>query len=387
MIRRIYPMLTLDTISKNYISKAFTLFCFLSSSFINTSDFRYTKASDAETFATNEAYKQFFKKQEEIYQDLLTLGIPGARPLSINQTLAEEVLTNCPREINDTISSINQRVFFDNEKDMILHGMSGTGKSCLAQAIAIKTKSPCLFFNAGSISTEYMNSGVQNLNRIFEYAQRLEKSLGKPCIIIFDELEALTKKHAGKNNHESNILISFWQELDKLNNSKIIVIGTMNRTDDLPVQITNRTSIVEVSLPTDKHREATLDYFLTTKKDKYMLEYPEWITAAYLAKKTKGFSNRDLQNLVARATKQAILAPSVPDKSSKFVPGDYFTRIIKETKKDPKRKLEREIGTWKHTFKTNFRDPRITLPLAAVATTLIIAYNTISNHKELLIRK
>lgn len=336
------------------------------------------QASGVEVIAKAEAYKKYFQQQEELYQELLKLGIPGVRPLSMNEVLAEEVLSTCPQEVNEIISSIELNLFCEDEKNIILHGMSGTGKSCLAQAIAIKNQTPCLFFNVASISTQYMNSGVQNLSKIFEYAKRLEQRLDKPCVIIFDELESLTKKHVGTNNHENTILINFWQELDNLCNSRVVVVGTMNSTEDLPVQVTNRTSMIEIPLPKLKDREAILSYYLKRQQDKYKLTYPARVTATYLAEQTEGFCNRDLKAVVVRAMKPEILEPGLPDRSNK----NCFETVIEQIKKDPKRKLEREIGTWKHTFRTHFRDPKIALPVLAVAVTLGIAYNTISNQRK-----
>jgi SpoVK/Ycf46/Vps4 family AAA+-type ATPase len=323
-----------------------------------------------------EAYKKYFEQQEKIYKEFLEKGISGVRPLIVDEALAEEIVANCPKEVEEVVSDIEQSVFCVNKKNAILHGKSGTGKSCLAQAIAIKTQTPCLFFNTGGISTEYANSGIQNLDRIFQYAKTLEKESGKPCIVIFDELEALTRKHTDKNNHENNILISFWQQLDNLSNSKVVVIGTMNGTDDVPVQITNRTSMIEVPLPSLEQRDAIVSYYLKTKKDKSQLIYPESISgiAAYIARQTEGFSNRDLQNLVEQTTKPLIKAPAMLDKSNKVVMGNYFDSAIKQIKKDPKRRLEREIGTWKHTFKTSLRDPKA-LGVAAIVASVFVIYN------------
>ncbi len=353
------------------------------------------QASEGEVFGIDEyfkqekkeAYKKYFKEEEQFYQELLSLGISGARPLNIDEVLAEAILATCPQEIKDTISSIEQGVFCDNEKNIILHGISGTGKSCLAQAIAIKSQTPCLYFNAGGISTQYMNSGVQNLNRIFQYAEMLQKVLGKPCIIIFDGLEALTTKHADKNNHENNILASFWQELDQHSNSKVVVIGIMNGTEGLPVQIINRTSMIEVPLPKLEHREAILFYYLKAKKDKYKLLYPESISAIAknIALQTEGFSNRDLQNLVTRVTKPVILEPALPDRINKVIMSDFFDDAIEQIKNDPKWKVERQIGTWKDTFKT-YCPNMSTFVYIISAALLVISYKTLSVETEIMMQ-
>jgi len=364
-----------------------TIFVLLLTVFLNIKTETHTQSQFDHTkkFSSHEkeSYKKYFEQQEKIYEELLKKGISGVRPLIVDEVLAEEIIANCPDELNEIVSDIEQGLISVNKTNAMLHGKSGTGKSCLAQAIAIKTQTPCLFFNAGGISTEYANSGVQNLDRIFQYAKRLEKETGKPCIVIFDELESLTTKHVNKNNNENNVLKIFWQQLDNLIHSKVVVIGTMNEIDDVPVQISTRASMIEVPLPSLEQREATLSYYLKTKKDKFQLIYPESISgiAAYVARQTKGFSNRDLQNLVEQTTKPMIKAPVMLDKSNKVLMSNYFDSLIKQIKKDPKRKLERETGTWKHTFKTSIRDPRA-IGVAGIVTTIALGYKGLVNQEK-----
>ncbi|MBP7854493.1 AAA family ATPase, partial [Candidatus Babeliales bacterium] len=106
---------------------------------------------ELEKFCKESEFKYYFERQERIYQALVNLGIPGARPLSIDADLAESVLSISSKKVRDIVIDIEQRVLFKNKKNIIFYGPSGTGKSVLAQAIAIKCKIPCLFFNAGTI--------------------------------------------------------------------------------------------------------------------------------------------------------------------------------------------------------------------------------------------
>lgn len=351
-----------------------------------------------DTTGEDKAFKKYSEAQEKIYKEISKVS--GARPLNIDISLAEAVLEKCPDEINMAIERMKQNRFRDNERNIILYGLSGTGKSCIAQAMAIKSNIACLFFNVGTISTEYMNSGVQNLNNIFEYA----KNLKKPCVVIFDELESLTKKHVDKNNHENNILISFWQELDKLKNSEVAFIGTMNSVEDLPVQITNRTSMIKIPLPKMKDKDAILSYHIKSEAKKYGITYPDWINkryldeqtqkdssvntdkkknyfnfdwmnGAYLVYGTRGFCHRDLQNVVIRAT-----APAVSGRNNGIVESKLFTNAIIQIRKDPKRKLEKEIGTWRQTFKKTFNSPKA-IPIVFGITGLCVSYNIFMNQK------
>lgn len=325
----------------------------------------------------NDEYKEYFAQQEEIYQELVALGIPGVCPLTIDAVVAEEVLTNSSKEIQTILARFKKNMFSQTEKNIILHGISGTGKSATAQAISIKCKVPCLFFDAGSLSNTYMNSGIDNLNKIVEHAKKLEKKYGKPCIIIIDELEALTGKHVDPNNHEKNILRTFWQRLDKLSNSRVVVIGTMNRIGDVPAQLTQRTSMIEIFLPNQEQKEAILSHHLKQMQEMYNLAFAQEVTPAYLARQAKGFSNRDLKKLVERATDSVMLSSDVWDESNRKVMKSDFDSAIKQIKKTPARKLEQAVGTWRHTFKTNIRDPKFFFPAVGVIMALVFACNQI----------
>ncbi|MBP6892668.1 AAA family ATPase [Candidatus Babeliales bacterium] len=337
------------------------------------------QSTNIQTSENKKDYKTYFQQQEKIYQELVNSGISGARPLNMDEILAESVLANCSQEIEQIIFNFEYRVFSANKKNIIFHGPSGTGKSALAQAIAIKSQVPCLFFNVGTISTEYKDSGVQNLNKIFNYAQGLEKISGRPCIVIFDELEAWTKKHTSVNSSENNILTSFWQELDRISKSKVIVIGTMNNTEDVPEQILTRTSMIKIPLPNVQQTEAILSYHLKKRQEAYNLAYPESLTAAYLAQQTKifykRFSNRDLENLVEEATRPVIKTPALLDGNKKIVPVENFVCEIK--------KIQWQfIEKWGHTFKKHLRDPKITIPLLGIAVMFGVGCNTILNQRK-----
>jgi len=114
-----------------------TIFALLLTIFFST---RTETHTSSQCDHKKETYKKYFEQQEKIYKELSEKGIPGGRFVNMDENLAEEVIANCPKKIKEAISDIEQGLFFEGQKNMILHGKSGTGKSCLAQAIAIKLK-------------------------------------------------------------------------------------------------------------------------------------------------------------------------------------------------------------------------------------------------------
>ncbi|HSW75787.1 MAG TPA: ATP-binding protein [Candidatus Saccharimonadales bacterium] len=308
--------------------------------------------------AKKEAYKPYFKQQEEIYNRLSQSSIRGVCPLEIDEALAEELFANCPQEVKGLVSNIGNGFCPRDQTNILLYGMRQTGKTSLAQAIAIKTQTPCLFFNAGEISD------TENLKKIFEFAKNEEKNLCKPCIVIFDGLEALTRIDAAKNDHENNALIKFWERLNNFRNSGVVFIGIIDGTNDLPDEITKKNSMIEVPLPNQKHRETILSCYFNAKKDSDGITFDESITPAIIAQKTNGYSYRELKDLVDKITSSMITAQNLSDGSNKTLTNKKYCTLIKQIEKNSKPKLL-------STFKTFFRSPKNPLGVGAIFLGLV----------------
>ncbi len=98
--------------------------------------------------------------------------------------------------------------------------------------------------------------------------------------------------------------------------------------------------------------------------------------AKFLAQQTEGFTHKELKDVIEQG-----VALALSSRDDKVVELHHFTTVIERIKNDPARILEREKGTWKHTFKTYFRNPKV-IPLAATAIGLSYAYNNIVNRKN-----
>lgn len=367
-----------------------------------------------------EAYKQYRKEQEAIDKEISK--IPGACPLSVDESFVTELLKDPSEEIKMAISRINQNKFCDNDKNIIFQGFYGVGKSSTAQAIAIKCQIPCLRIKVGSLLTEGTNSVVQTLNAIFEYVLKRDKRY----VVLIEDSEALNKKPADIDSHDYSAIINFYQTLYKFNKSKIIFFSTINSTEHLPAQITDQASVIKISLPDRSAKQTISDYHLAAEKNKYNFEYPAWFTGAYLAQRTDsffeakkkryltpcfnwmkkqtdgfsivntekkkrgleyinwtenicfspkvdGFSPKELRNVIIRTTAFARLGGVITE--------NYCAAEIKKIKEDPTRKLAREIGTWRHSFKKLLRNPRVPY-LIAVPVGLSVLYNQIQMRNQ-----
>lgn len=235
-------------------------------------------------------------------------------PLAYTEPLAKElrasVLKDCPTGIQMVLNlwgqySVAWRLKNEQRckelmsassfpKKLLLFGPPGTGKSTMSRAIAEECELSFLMYFASLFSNQYKSSGIQNLERIFRDAA----SLDKPCVIIIDELQALFQQYSNKNDTDSNILILFWQLLDRYKDRPLFVIVTFNDLSEAPPQIMDRSRIdmVEIPLPNLQKRAKLLSYYMER-----LCGTSSEALANEFAAKTDTYSNRALEDFVSLA--------------------------------------------------------------------------------------
>jgi cell division protease FtsH len=188
-------------------------------------------------------------------------------------------------------------------RGVLLYGPPGTGKSLLAKALA--GEAGVKFFEVSG--SEFNDSGLWGVgsSRVGNLFEELKKNA--PCIIFFDEIDALGGKRsampfAGEKSAQEalNQLLTEMDGFEK--NSGVMVFAATNRKDMLDPALTRKGRFDReiYVLPPDKaSRKEILEIYL--KKVKHDLNFD--IEKA--ASDTFGCSGADLENMVNEA---AILA-------------------------------------------------------------------------------
>lgn len=111
---------------------------------------------------------------------------------------------------------------------VLLWGPPGCGKTLLAKAVANESRANFISIKGPELLNKYVGESERAVRQVFTRARA-----SVPCIIFFDELDALVpKRDTTLSESSSRVVNTLLTELDGLNDRKgIFVIGATNRPD------------------------------------------------------------------------------------------------------------------------------------------------------------
>lgn len=152
----------------------------------------------------------------------------------------------------------------DPIRGMILHGVGGTGKSLISEALAGEIDAHFMKISGADILDKYVGQSGKNVKKIFEDARKYDN-----CVLMFDECDGLLAKRDNREGgkEQNNVVNEFLYQLASLENQGIFVIATTNRIDiiDDAIKRSGRFDVkIEVPLPDFETRKGILE--LNAKK-------------------------------------------------------------------------------------------------------------------------
>ncbi|GLB35223.1 putative ATPase family associated with various cellular activities (AAA) [Lyophyllum shimeji] len=147
-------------------------------------------------------------------------------------------LANVKSDILDTIQlPLEHPELFSNglkkRSGILLYGPPGTGKTLLAKAVATSCSLNFFSIKGPELLNMYIGESEANVRRVFQRARD-----AKPCVIFFDELDAVAPKRGNQGDSGGvmdRIVSQLLAELDGMSSSKggadVFVIGATNRPD------------------------------------------------------------------------------------------------------------------------------------------------------------
>ncbi|CAB4255577.1 similar to Saccharomyces cerevisiae YLL034C RIX7 Putative ATPase of the AAA family, required for export of pre-ribosomal large subunits from the nucleus [Maudiozyma barnettii] len=190
-------------------------------------------------------------------------------------------------------------------RGVLLHGPPGCGKTSIANAVAGELKIPFISISAPSVVSGMSGESEKRIRDLFEEAKSLA-----PCLMFFDEIDAITPKRDGgaQREMERRIVAQLLTSMDELtlentNGKPVIVIGATNRPDSLDAALRRAGRFdreICLNVPNEVSRLHILRKITQSLKIDGQIDYSQ------LAKLTPGFVGADLKALTTAAGTCAI---------------------------------------------------------------------------------
>jgi transitional endoplasmic reticulum ATPase len=187
-------------------------------------------------------------------------------------------------------------------KGILLSGPPGCGKTLLAKAIANESQVNFISVKGPALLSKYVGESERQVREVFRKARQ-----AAPCIIFFDELDALMPSRGGAASDTpvtDRVLSQFLAELDGIEELKgVLVLGATNRLDRLDPAVLRPgrfDEVVEIPLPEEPERREIFEVHLRGKPVAPNVKISD------LAAKSKGFSGAQIASVCNLAALRAV---------------------------------------------------------------------------------
>jgi SpoVK/Ycf46/Vps4 family AAA+-type ATPase len=185
---------------------------------------------------------------------------------------------------------------------ILLYGPPGCGKTHLARAVAGEIKAGFISIGIQDILEMWVGSSERNLHEVFESARG-----NKPCVLFFDEVDALASRRSDMKNSASRQTINqFLAELDgtNVNNDGVLILAATNAPWHIDTAFRRPGRFDRIVFVPPPDPKARCEVFRILLKGKPMSD----IDIDHLAKKTDQYSGADVGAVINLAVEEKLQA-------------------------------------------------------------------------------
>jgi len=187
-------------------------------------------------------------------------------------------------------------------KGILLYGPPGTGKTLMAKAAANESEANFISIKGPELLSKWVGESEKGVREIFRKARQ-----AAPCIIFFDEIDAIAPKRGGDfgDSHVTERLISqLLTELDGLEIlTNVVVIGATNRPDIVDPALLRPGRFDRLLYVPPPDRDSRVQILKIHIKKKPL---DETIDIEKLADQTDGYTGADIASLSSAAVMLAL---------------------------------------------------------------------------------
>jgi transitional endoplasmic reticulum ATPase len=196
--------------------------------------------------------------------------------------------------------AVFERAGVKPSKGILLVGPPGVGKTMIAKAAASQTNANFISVKGPELMSRFVGESEKALREVFKKARQ-----AAPCLIFFDEIDALVPRRTGGDNPVAERLLSqFLAEMDGVEELRgVVILAATNRIDMLDPAVTRPgrfDEIIELGLPDEEARSRIAQVHLTNKP------LDAGIGAPMIAGESDGFSGAQVAAVIDIAARRAV---------------------------------------------------------------------------------